>query len=75
MRKIVFRGHADAVGTDYAQLEEIDEPITVEELDEWAREIGTDWADSYGCESEEELEDCDWWWEEYNPEEHDGIIT
>lgn len=89
MRKIVFRGHADIVGTDYARLEEIEDdvdgPITNGALDDWAEELGIEWANMFepdiGGEDDdyEDVEDyyqaCGWWWEEYNPEMHDGIIT
>lgn len=89
MRKIVFRGHAHVVGTDYAQLEEIrdgvDGPITDKALDDWAQELGQEWANMFEPEmggedddfedEEDYLQACGWWWEEYDPEKHDGIIS
>lgn len=81
MRKIVLRGSAGIVGTDYCELYEADNE-TDEELSDIAWETAVNWAQSYGVEEGEEDEEgyenfqnIDGWWEEYNPEEHDGLIV
>lgn len=89
MRKIIFKAHAYCVGTDHAELvcfeidkngQEVSNPF----LDEYARDFGLEWANSFmpsigedGDDYEDEdqyYEDCGWWWEEYSPTKHTGEI-
>jgi hypothetical protein len=84
MRKIMFRAYGDCVGTDFYQLEEFPDDVTEKELDDTAEDLGRSWVDCFGpqtdledFESEEDYwqdyyEQCGWWWEDYNPDEHDG---
>ncbi len=88
MRKIVFSAHADTVGTDAKELVCF-EPVNGEEvtdsfLDSYARDFGYEWAgqwepscgeeDDYYEDADQYYENCGWWWEEYNPAEHNGHI-
>jgi hypothetical protein len=87
MIKIVFRGSAPFVGTDYAYVEEFEEMPSERELDEMAWEYACDNAKSYGSvfEGDEDeydpsefchflADDIGGWWEIYDPETHDGIL-
>jgi len=86
MRKIVFFAHADTVGTDHAELVQFNSPITDKQLDEYCQEVGQEHANSYdqgeyGGEDDDYedesqyLEQCGWWWEEYDAEKHDGLTN
>lgn len=82
MRKIVLRGDAGIVGTDYCELYEA-ENETDAELSDIAWETAVAHAQSYGIEEpDEDDEDREYdfcnvegWWEEYDPEEHDGLLA
>jgi hypothetical protein len=88
MRKIIFQMHADTVGTDHAELHIFhhNQPggVTNDFLDNYAESLGRDWADMYmpdiggdgdDYQSEDEYyEYCGWWWEEYSPAKHNGVI-
>lgn len=88
MRKIVLRGSAKTVCTDFAFLVEVPDDISNEELDRMAWEESIENAGSYGWDytgSDELLEDdeydqyvtdseLEYYWEEYDPEKHDGIL-
>jgi hypothetical protein len=87
MRKIVFRAHADTVGTDLYRLEELDDSVTGKDLEDIATDIGHEHAQSYSPSTVEEedyesyeefyeayLEQCGWWWEEYDPAKHDDYL-
>lgn len=87
MRKIIFRGYAKTVGTDFAeaQLYSNDTPDSVIDDDCWqaaidnAQMYGWDFVD-YDFEPEDEddwdhyctADDIGSYWEEYDPEKHDG---
>lgn len=80
MRKIVFRAHADTVGTDTAELEIYPDDVTDKELDDAAHQFGQNHWESYDAseteeESEEYYEACDAWWEDYDPEKHAGLVN
>lgn len=87
MRKIVFIAHTDVVGTDHYELVEYEDDVTDKTLDEEAYTWGHQWWDSFGPSSDLEdfdgneedwyqdyYEQCGAWWEEYNPEKHDGYL-
>lgn len=87
MRKIIFRGYAKTVGTNFAeaQLYPDDTPDSVIDDDCWqaaidnAQMYGWDFVD-YDFEPEDEddwehyctADDIGSYWEVYNGEEHDG---
>lgn len=87
VRKVVFRAHAGICGTDTAEGFIYPDETTDQELAGDAWQFGLDHAESYGiywsaeiCDDEGEDGDqysdaIEGWWEEYNPDEHDGIIT
>lgn len=89
-RKVVFRAHAGQCGTDNAQGFIYPDDVTDEELTEDAWLFGVENAESYGIypmygmpddydeedsDGDEYSDGIEGWWEEYDPEEHDGIIT
>lgn len=84
MRKIVFFAHGNVVGTDTADLQVFEDDVTTEHLDAFAESFGMEWADSYdfGPDEDEDPEEyeqnyyeaCGWWWEEYSPAKHNGVI-
>ena len=90
-RKIVFRANAGTCGTDTAQGFIYPDNVTDDELAVEAWQFGIDHAESYGVYpmdampedydeensygDDEYSDNIEGWWEEYDPEEHDGIIT
>lgn len=88
MRKIVLRGSAKTVGTDFAFLEEFEDDVTDTELDRAAWEASIENAQTYGWdyvtddyyipEDEEDYyitdAELNYYWEEYEPEVHDGLL-
>jgi hypothetical protein len=87
LRKIIFQGHADTVGTDTAEIIEFPDDATDKEIsdccDDWGHEMANMWDrgdyEEEGYETYEEgyddfLQQCGWWWEEYEPEKHDGLL-
>lgn len=88
-RKVVFRADAGICGTDAAEGFIFPDGTTNEQLDAEAWQFGLNHAESYGIHwsadmvnDEDQDEDGDQysdaiegWWEEYDPEEHDGLIT
>lgn len=84
MRKIIFRGSGKTVGTDFAEAQLVPDNITDEQLSQYAYDISVENAQMYGWDlvddySENEYEhevtsdDLEYYWEEYDPEEHDGL--
>ncbi len=73
----VVRGHAGYARTDWIELVPI-EPFQTEDsiLSAW-RDTGWDWF--WNFNDEEDFEDIepelDMWVEEYDPEEHDGLLS
>lgn len=79
---------AGTVGTDHAQLLEMPEDHTQEELDDVVWQMALDHADSYGYypvewapdvfEDEEEedqyTDNIEGWAELYDPKKHDGLL-
>lgn len=87
MRKIILRGSAaKSVGTNFAQLEEFPDDVTNDQLHEAAFQASIENAEAYGWSytgSDEFIEDdedfisdseLDYYWEDYDPEKHDGIL-
>lgn len=85
MRKIVFFFHADTVGTDQQDLFLFPDNVTTEEIQQHCDEYGNENANSWdrgdyeedGFDNYEEyfddyLQQCGWWWEDYNPDKHNG---
>lgn len=81
MRKIILRGSAKTVGTDFVEaiLVPSDDKITeycYEASVENAQMYGWNLVDDYSTdeyESEVTADDLEYWWEDYYPEEHDGL--
>lgn len=84
MRKIVFFAHADCVGTDHQELVCFEGEVSNPFLDDYAEEFGYNWTSSWepDCGGEDDdyedpdqyYEQCGWWWEEYDPTKHNGVI-
>lgn len=87
MIKIVFRGSAPFVGTDYAFVEVFNRMPSTQNLDNLAWEYAIEHANSYGQVFDEDDEgydpsefchflavDIGGWWEIYDPETHDDIL-
>lgn len=85
MRKIVFREHGPYCGTDDATLEEFPDGISDADLDQICLENLYEVAERWPPQEEGDFEDeeddyqnhldsCGSWWEEYDPEKHDGIL-
>ncbi len=88
MIKIVFRGSAPLMGTDYAYFEEFPVMPSERELEEIALQHAYDHTESFGTvfENEEDegfdqddsrhflMSDIDGWWEVYDPAKHEGIL-
>lgn len=86
MRKIILRGSSICVGTDFAEPIVVPDDTTDEELDRMAWDASVDNAEMYGHypnefrpddrdlteEEEDSYGDIDYYWEEYNGDEHDG---
>lgn len=88
MRKIIFRGSAKTVGTDFAEaaLYPDDTPDHILDRDCWEAAVansemyGWELVDDYDYDSEDDsyydnyctYDDINGYWEEYDPEEHDG---
>lgn len=88
MRKVVLRGCAKTVGTDFVQAAVFDDDTPDSVIDEAAWQASIDNAEMYGyeyigddCILEDEDEDEDryitdselgYYWEDYNGEDHDG---
>lgn len=85
MRYIVFLLDAGMAGTDSAEFAEFDDSVTDDELSAEAWERALDHASSYGVytmsdmpddwHSDEYSDNIDGYWEEYDPEKHDGLIV
>lgn len=86
--KMVLRLHAGIAGTDSAEFFLVPAGIPQDELGEYAYRQAIEHAESYGIYPTESMpEDCDpdeeddysdnieGWFELYNPEEHDGLVT
>ena len=84
MRKIIFRGMAKTVGTEYAQAELLEDTVDDDMLDALAFDISVENAEMYGYTyvegyDDEDFDDyctgadLDYYWEEYDPEKHDGL--
>lgn len=86
MRKIIFKGYAKTVGTDYTHGYLVPETTTEKELDEIAWSLALENAemyfdvvegidfdddDEYACSTDE----IDGYWEEYDPEKHSAEIS
>ena len=89
MRQIVFRqDNSKSLGCDGAVLEEWPDDATDKALSEYAHDLAVEWISSwfdiiegYDELSEDddendfiEIQEVEGWWEEYNPEKHDGIL-
>lgn len=86
MRKIVIGMDAGVAGTDGWEFYLVPVTLTDEELGDFAWERAKDHAEMYGIYPRSEYEDSDeyeedgdqysdnieGWWEDYNPEKHDG---
>lgn len=86
MRKIILRGYAKTVGTDFAEAALFDEGTPDSVIDDAAWQAAIDNAEMYGYDYiGEDLENEEYWeshisendlgyyWEEYNPKEHDML--
>lgn len=85
--KIVFRGHAHIMGSDFAYLEEVPDDTTESHLSDIAWDYAIENANSHGEFvgeefPEEDEENYDYitsdmirgYWEIYDPETHDEIL-
>jgi predicted PolB exonuclease-like 3'-5' exonuclease len=88
MRKIYFKYSTGYCGMDSAEVAEFPDNVTEEELNTYAYEGALNNAEAYGIyptqdyfvDNDEEDDDggdsysdnIEGYWEEYNPEEHDG---
>ena len=84
MRKIIFfQDNSKSVGCDGCVLEEWPDDATNAQLSEYAFELAVEHVGSWfgvveGMTDEEDeidLEDIDGWWEPYDPEKHDMLLT
>ncbi|CAB4134422.1 hypothetical protein UFOVP273_57 [uncultured Caudovirales phage] len=87
-RKIVFHYHTGYCGSDGIDFYEVPDDVTDEELYDFAHTEAVEHASRYGIYPEEERPEDDGfddmgdeysyniegWFEEYNPEEHDGMV-
>lgn len=86
MRKIIFRGSSKTVGTDFAEAQLVPDDTTDEQLSQYAYDISVENAQMYGWDlvddystdenqydNEVTSDDLEYWWEEYDPEEHEGL--
>lgn len=84
MRKIVLIGAGPTVGTSFAEGVLVPYDISDSDLDDMSFEASVANAEMYGyqydpdCEGDYETQtngdDLDYRWEDYNPEEHDGLF-
>lgn len=88
-RVVVFCANAGFIGSDTMEGFIYPDDTTDEELAEAAWQFGINWAESYGvypmdCKpddydeeedgGDEYSDNIEGWWEEYNPEKHDGHL-
>lgn len=85
MRKIILQGAAKTVGTDFAEAVAFHDDVTEDQLDKAAWEASIENAEMYGWSytgSDELVDDeddyisdseLDYYWEDYDPEKHDGL--
>lgn len=85
MRKIILRGSSKFCGTDFAEALLVPDDTTDEQLSQYAWDASVANAEMYGQElvddysEDEDLyeyqvtgDDLNYYWEDYDPEEHDG---
>lgn len=83
MRKIILRGSAKTVGTDFAEALLVPNDTSDDKITEYCYEAsvenaqmyGWDLVDDYSNEYESEVtsDDLEYYWEDYDPEEHEGL--
>jgi len=83
MRKIILRGSAKTVGTDFAEALLVSNDTSDDKITEYCYEAsvenaqmyGWDLVDDYSNEYDNEVtsDDLEYWWEEYDSEEHEGL--
>lgn len=86
MRKIAIGMDAGCAGTDAWEFYLVPESVTDDELSDFAWQCGKNHAEMYGIypreeyaytedydeDSESYSDNIEGWWEEYDPEKHDG---
>lgn len=84
MRKIILRGYAKTVGTDFAEAALFDDDVTDDQLDMAAFDAAVANAEMFGWDyiGDDCIEDdyentvsdseLGYYWEDYNGDEHDG---
>lgn len=87
MRKIVIGMDAGFAGTDSMEAWLVPVSMPYDEIDDFAWQRGVEHAESYGIyprgeydsedtdeEGDQYSDNIEGWWEDYNPEKHDGNL-
>lgn len=85
MRKIIIRGSGKTVGTDFAEALLVPDNTSDEEITQYAFDTSVENAQMYGWdlvddystdedtyENEVTSDELEYYWEDYDPEEHDS---
>jgi len=91
MRKLVFFMETGQCGTGAVEFIEVPHTYTDDQLADLAWTLARENAEMYGIYPEQDYEECtseeidelgdslsdniEGWWEEYNPDEHDGLVV